>query len=346
MIWRKLFGRERTVLPAGSDTIVLLDAADTDAIEPFLRALEAKFGRVALATFGESPALEARPVFSLAPDEAELTLKKAGAQRIIIFGDAPLSAADIKVFRINARAAHEPREHCFTSDPQLADQLGGAMLTGDPLAGLASLPQLANGESCERFREQRQSGRWIGYFAGTGENEEPQAYKLFNRLIRHKMGLMLLAPFAPERCEPVYRDAIKYRLQTIRHNRLSTSFVPIKTRVYYIEEDAPRNALYACADWVVPGGSLSLESVVEPDIIAPILHARPLVLGEAVKMTPLIRAALRDDIIDRAADEEQLFECLKAIIDDPDRARERAQRAKAWLQAQVGALERVLAAID
>lgn len=347
MIWRKLFARERAALPAGTQTVVLIDAGDADLIEPFVRAIQAKLGAVAVATFDDAPALEQRQIYRVDADALSQTLKKAGVQRLIVFGDAVVSAPGTQVFRINAGgAAMNPHERCFVSEPEIARQHKEAMLTGDPLAGLAALPEIAHDESCERFREQRQSGRWIGYFAGTGENEEAQAYKLFNRLIRHKMGLMLLAPFARERCEPVYRDAIKYRLQTIRHNRLSTSFVPIKTRVYYIEEEAPRNALYACADWVVPGGSLNEESNVEPDIVTPMLLARPTVLGYAAKTTPLIRAALRAGIIDQPADEEQLFERLKAIIDEPDQARQRAQRAKSWLHAQAGALERVVTAID
>lgn len=335
------------MLPVGMQALVVIDAADANLIEPFARAIEAKLGPVAVATFGQAPALGQPQIYSLAPAELGREMETSGVQRLIVFGDTVLPRLGVKVFRVNARAAAtSPHERCFVSDPELAERLEDAILTGDPLAGLAALPEMTLDETCERFREQRQSGRWIGYFAGTGESEETQAYKLFNRLIRHKMGLMLLAPFGPERCEPVYRDAIKYRLQTIRHNRLSTSFVPIKTRVYYIEEESPRSALYACADWVVPGGTLSEESAVEPDIVTPMLLERPLVIGYAHRSTPLLRAAVRAGVIDKAADEEQLFEWLKAIIDAPEQARQRAQRAKAWLRAQAGALERVVAAID
>ena len=348
MIWRKLLGRERAALPVGITNLILIDPVDVGFVGPFKQALEAKLGASAIVTLADRPATSGADVLSIALADLAREIKKSGAQRLLVFGDCALPELELPTFRINARTCSQrAHERCLIADPALSPQLPDAILTGDPLAGVQNLPEVSiDPEICERFREQRQSGRWLGYFAATGEDEEPLAYRLFNRLIRHKMGLMLLAPFAAERCEPVYRDAIKYRLQTIRHNRLSTSFVPIKTRVYYIEEDVPRNALYACADWVVPGGTLSDASSVDVDLVTPILLERPLVVGYAAKPTPLLRAAQRAGVINQTEDEEQLFSQLKAIIDEPERAHAQALRAKAWLNAQAGALKRVIAAID
>lgn len=349
MIWRTLFGRRPAGLPAEVKSLLLVEAGEIDLIAPFARSLQDKFGDVGIAALGPG-GNAAYPVVQLDETNAAQRVEKMSVDRIIAVGDrcVALLPAGVKAYAVNAtRAPSRPLRGVFLADPALTVSLPNATVSGDPLADVTEVPLPAQDQgACERFKEQRDGKRWIGYFAATGYNEEDRAYLIFNRLIRHKMGLMVLAPRDPARCEPVYRESIKYRLQTIRHNRLSTSFVPIKTRVYYVEEEAPRNAMYACCDWVVVGGTLDDGAAVMPDIVTPIQAGRPVVIGPAGNSTPLTRAAVRAGVILAAHNFEALFDLLKEIIDAPSPAGERAERARAWLQAQPGAIARIVRAID
>lgn len=185
-------------------------------------------------------------------------------------------------------------------------------------------------ELCNRFKEQREAKRWVGYFANLHEGEDPVAYKLFGALMRFKMGLMILAPDQPERYEPVYRDSLKYHLQTIRHGRLATSFAPLKTRVYFIETPGAMDAFYACADFCVPGGTLGGGPV---DLITPIRAGCPLVLGPAMPSNALKRGLLEAQGAVAAESLEQVVELAKIWIADPAAAKAHAERAAAWLAA-------------
>jgi len=183
---------------------------------------------------------------------------------------------------------------------------------------------------CERFKEFRDRGRLVVYFPNTHADEEPEAYAVFLALMRVRMGLMILAPDQPERFEPVYRDAIKYHLQTIRHSRLFTSFVPIKTRVYFVETAGVRDDFYACADFCIPGGSLVGGPV---DLASPIEAGCPIVLGPkasdaASKALVAAGAALQADSI------AAIPELAKAWLTDPGAAQEAARKARAWWQSR------------
>lgn len=348
-MWRSLFGRAASGLPAQVKTLLLVEAAECDLVEPFARSLHDKFGDVGIAVLG-SGGNAAYPTVHLDETQAAQSIGKMTVDRIVAVGDrcAALLPDRGNCYVVNAtRIPRSSVRRLFVSDPALTKALPGSVLGGDPLAHMTAPPPAPPDQSaCERFKEQREALRWVGFFAATGHNEEERAYLIFNRLIRHKMGLMVLAPRDPARCEPVYRESIKYRLQTIRHNRLSTSFVPIKTRVYYVEEEAPRNAMYACCDWVVVGGTLDDNAAVLPDIVTPMQAGCPVVIGPAGNNTPFIRAAVRAGVILTAHDPEALYDRLKEIIDTPSLAGQRAERARAWLDAQPGAIARIVKLID
>jgi 3-deoxy-D-manno-octulosonic-acid transferase len=140
----------------------------------------------------------------------------------------------------------------------------------------------------------------------------------------------------------VYRDAIKYSLPIIRHNRLMTSYVPRKNRVYYVEDAETRAALYPCADLVIPGGSL-VAGAEAPDLITPLLREVPVLLGPHGGDHPLTRAAAQAGVVSAAEDIASLPVLAEALLGDPLQCRNQARTARAWLERQVGALERVLA---
>ncbi len=344
-------------LPDGvrGSTLLLADAATLSRAGEFIVALQAKFHNIALAVTDRTDSASAYPSLQLPEDlsAAAERIKKIQPQRLIVLGLSgtyrPVAiAANCPVFWINARdaAVVDPKYRIVTT-AQPIRELPDAIVTGDPYAELSRLPAITvDTEICKRFKEQREGDRWLGYFAATGEAEEDQAYALFNRAIRHKMGLMLLAPRDPARCEPVYRESIKYRLQTIRHRRLSTSFVPIKTRVYYIEDPQPLESLYACADFVVAGGTLDAQAKNDPDIVTPILSGKPVIVGGAHRRQPLIAAAVEAGVVLTGSDSETLFGCIKTLIDQPEQGATLAARAREWLDRQVGATARVLSLID
>ncbi|NOT17796.1 MAG: hypothetical protein HOP20_06995 [Sulfuriferula sp.] len=340
-------------LPAGvtNATLVVTDAATLARAEQFINALQNKFRNVAIALTDATATPPALPHLQL-PDDltaAAQRITKSQPQRLIILGlgeqHLPLAqAATCPRYWLNARDANIALAGCALISTSNADtHITGALALGDALVDLTSLPHIASDtEICLRFKEQHESERWLGYFAATGEDEEDTAYALFSRAIRHKMGMMLLAPRDPARCEPVYRESIRYRLQTIRHARFSTSFVPLKTRVYYIEHAEPIASLYGCVDFVVVGATLNQNAKNTPDIITPILHNRPVIVGTAHRENPLLAAAITAGIVWAGEDNEQIFTHIKTIIDTPELGQQRAEKARAWLNLQVGAMTRVL----
>lgn len=343
-------------LPQGiiNSSLLVTDAATLAQAGAFINALDTKFHNLAIALIDPALTPPSFPHVLLAKDPAAASgiIKKIQPQRVIMLGLAGDYASLIQgltcpCYWVNAQDAAAGNAGCqAVTTAHAGIKLANAQVTGDPLTALDSLPAMTTDtQLCERFKEQHESGRWLGYFAATGENEEDIAYALFSRAMRHKMGLMLLAPQDPARCEPVYRESIKYRLQTIRHQRFSTSFVPIKTRVYYIEQAQPLAKFYACVDFVVAGASLHEDAKNLPDIISPILHGKPVLVGPAHRQLPIITAAIKAGVVLDGIDNEQLFTHIRTLIDDPAYASELAQRARAWLDMQVGATGRVLALI-
>lgn len=342
-------------LPEGvaGSTLVVGTGAVLDQAGPLLAGLSRKFGQVAVGVVGAPDYMGSLPTVHLPdkPKAAEGILRRIKAARLVLVSlggeHAPLvAAAGCPAYWINVSDWEGAQTDCkaFTvAHAALKETIPDAVLTGDPLLDLRSLPEVEREpEICERFKEQRDGGRWVGYFAGTGEDEEEEAYPIFNRLIRHRMGLMVLAPRDQNRCEPVYREAIKYRLQTIRHRRLSTSFIPIRTRVYYVEDAEPLEALYRCVDFVVAGGTVHRNATNRPDIISPILHGKPVVVGPAHRDDPVVRAAVEAAVVLAGESSDEVFERARHLLDEPEQGRRLAERARDWLESQVGALDRVL----
>ena len=357
MGWLSLFGLNS--LPKGVEgaTLVVGNGATLNVAGELLGALQTKFGNVALAAAGSPAYAGTLPVFNLPErmEKAAELVRKSRPQRLIMLGMegrfmSMADAAGCPVFWINVadwEAAQTDSKVLMVADPQLHQVIPGAVTTGDPLVNLQALPAVdADTTICQRFKEQHEGDRWIGYFAATGEDEEEEAYAIFNRLIRYKMGLMVLAPRDQARCEPVYRESIKYRLQTIRHNRLSTSFVPLKTRVYYIEEPEPLAGLYGCVNFVVAGGTMHAHAQNAPDLITPMLRGVPVIVGPAHRDDPLVRAAVAAKVVLAAADSNEIFEHARYLLENPHEGARIAGHASAWLNAQVGALDRVLALIE
>lgn len=340
-------------------TLLIGDSATLAQAHGLLVGLQTRFGRVASAGFDAPPATPSTHAVPYVPLPAHpRALRRALARlapvRLILLGDIPhvetiAAATRAPLFWVNVprQVTEMSRAQALLSaDPASVTHTAGAELTGDPLLGIAQLPEPAGiDDLCERFRAHRKAGRWIGYFAATGVGEEAIAYGTFFTLIRRKMGLLALAPRDGERYEPVYREALKYHLPTNRHNRLSTSFVPIKSRVYYIEDPQTLMAFYRCADFVVAGGSLSETAGHTPDILTPLSLACPVIVGP-VRRDPMVRAAIAAGAIIGVDDEPALVEAAHRLLSDETLSRRLSEQGRQWAQAQSGALERVLLRIQ
>ena len=347
-----ILGFNRIPPSARAATLVIAAPETLPTAYDFLAALRQKFGPVVLAGFASNQHASEFTYVQLPRSDSSLrrALQRLAPQRLIVLGEtqhvSTLQAIECPRFWINAPRKEETDPQLWNliavTDPSMLVDMPHALLTGDPLLELPSLPQLtADNEICARFRDHREAGRWIGYFAATGMGEETIAYATFFALTRRKMGLLVLAPHDPARYEPVYRDAIKYHLPTNRHNRLSTSFVPIKSRVYYIEDPDTLKSMYACADFVVVGGTLCPESTAEPDVVTPTLLGVPTLVGP-VRNSGVVRAAVRAGAVAAADNDSALVDLAFELLTDPARCEQQIARARAWVRAQFGARERVL----
>ena len=358
MSLRQLLSAARIPPGITGATLVIGEGAVLNGAGPFLARLKERFGPVAVGVVDDTPYGGEHPAVELphAHGAGLKRLRRIRPPRMIFLGradrrfDLASAAGECPRYWINARDREVLETGCrrvTVADHRHHRALPGTELTGDPLLGLDTLPPAPSDDSlCDRFRELRSRDAWISYFAATGEGEEAVAYGVFFELARRRQGLLVLAPFDPQRYEPVYRDALKYHLPTNRHSRLMTSYVPHSTRVYYVEEPRVLAGLYYCVDFTVAGGTLRAEARNAPDLIAPMLCDTPVVVGPARRDHPLVAAAVSAAVIASAGDSEELVNVCADLAEHPDRRRELADAARVWLAGQVGAAGRVMDLIE
>lgn len=332
---------------------VLIAPADTLAVATlFLRKLEQRIGRLAVGVAGTGEYAGPWPHWSLPTASARQQLVKLAPARLILLGRVPggvelARGATCPVCWINAEgtdAAHSAAQVITLRRAEDQAALPTGVLTGDPLLNIDALaPAPSDASLCERFKEFRERDQWVVYFAATGEEEEPLAYASFFQLLHRRAGLMVLAPHDPARYEPVYRAAILYRLPTNRHVRFITSYVSYKTRVYFIEEPAALNAMYACADVVIVGGTLHTAARNAPDLVTPLSRGRATIVGLAHRDDPLVRAALEAGVVIGANDVEGLVKAVEPLLTDAAKRAQLGARGQTWIAQHAGAAERVLA---
>lgn len=332
--------------------LVIAEAIDLNGAEPFLQALEQTIGPLALGLLNNASYTGDRPCVALPKTRGadRKRIKRLRPKRLIAIGRADerfslIRAQNTPKYWINAQHPETADTGCqqiYVSDAQQKAQIPGAQLSGDPLLGLQSLPPSPEKTTlCERFKEFREREQWVIYAAATGIDEEALGYGLLFELLRKKTAVMILSPRDPARYEPVYRDAIKYSLPTIRHNRLITSYVPNKNRVYYVEDPQTLHSMYACADIVLAGGTLHPSAQDKPDLITPIQAGVPILVGPRHD-DPWVQAALRAQIVMSGQDSTDLGECARTLLENPDQHKDLLSRAQQWLTAQVGAQEKIL----
>ncbi len=343
-----LFHRNKISAEHVGRCAIVLNNADVNAATHLIAAIEAKFGPVVLLL--AQPYAGAHAHYRFDAKNAAPVLRGLSPQRIVVVGEI-----DARLFRtqqaplywLNASRTPEAATRAITvASQRQADAIEHAVITGDPLLDIATSPGVAApSEFCERFKEFSERQRWVGYFAATGDGEEDAAYLTFMQLSRKNMGILVLAPHDPARYEPVYRDAIKYRLPTNRHARLITSYIPHKTRVYYIEDATALHAMYACADFVVVGGTLSASAAHAPDVLTPLQMGKAAIVGPQ-RQDRLVHAALAADVLMAADDVNGIVDAAQRLIAEPNLRAQYVARASTWLQIQERAVENVMQVIE
>lgn len=341
------FWPRKAPLPAALWVVATHKAAA--AADRFLTALAAGLpGRLALLFLDQGDYQGPYPWALLPGLDPQRILRHLEPARLLFLDDdrrarALAASATCPAWWINGSAPDLlALGHVTVASAKESEAIGGGILTGDPLVDWPVAEALASDESfCSRFRAVRAAGRWVAYFAATSAGEEALAYQTFLALAARSGGLLALAPLAAARHEEVYREAIKYNLLTIRQRRLMTSEVPPKTRVYYIEDEAARSAMYSCADVVFVGGTFN----GGPVEIAPALAAGPLVIVGPKGRDPLVTAAVRAEVVSACDGGKALaLEAAALLSDAPRRALQRAAMRE-WVCLQAGARDRVVSAV-
>ncbi|WP_018873657.1 hypothetical protein [Thioalkalivibrio sp. ALJ16] len=295
------------------------------------------------------PGLEV-PALALPPALAEERLPRLQPRAVLVIGaasDLGSALARLEAPRIWVNAAGEAPagvDWALILAARADAAPASAEVIGDPIAGAVTLPEMpaCDPAFCERFREYHEKGWPILLAPNTGPGEEAFAFAVLFAVLQKTAAILMLAPADPARHEPVYRDAIKYSLPIIRHNRFMTSFVPRKNRVYYIEDAETLQAAYNCADITLPGGTLAA-SETPPDLGLPLVHGSAVICGPAAHeqhpdaATRLRMAAEHTGLVARGEDPEQVArEVLARLSEGVDREARR-QALAAWQARQAGA---------
>ncbi|WP_018935101.1 hypothetical protein [Thioalkalivibrio sp. ALJ24] len=359
----------RSVPSAGiGRTVIIAPRRELEAAGEWLSELQQAIGPLLLGVSDAARDAEARipglpddlPALALSGELAPARLSRLRPRALVLLGPCELTGTALNGPRVPVAwvNATGPAPEGVTFATVLAARDGSAPAeldaetVGDPVAGPVELPEIETPDHdfCERFDEYRQRGHPILLAPNTGPGEEAFAFAVLFAVLRRTAALLLLAPADPDRHEPVYRDAIKYSLPIVRHNRFMTSFVPRKNRVYYIEDPQTLEMAYACADVTLPGGTLAATGT-PPDLARPLASGSAIVTGPAASgesaqtEARLRRAAEVTGLIRRGEDPEAVAAAILATVKagsvtDPDTP---ADRLSAWQQRQAEARDRVAA---
>ncbi|WP_018142038.1 MULTISPECIES: hypothetical protein [unclassified Thioalkalivibrio] len=339
--------------------LILAPGATLQAATDWLHELANQVGPVALGATdcGHDREVEglvaSLPALAMTPDLAASRLARLSPRAVLVLGSQDIAALGHVLMSIQAPCiwinAEGPGPEGAEWSAVFTTRAGAtptdiAQVIGDPIAGAVDLPAAPGGDDafCERFREYHEKGHPILLAPNTGPGEEAFAFAVLFAVLRKTAAILLLAPADPERHEPVYRDAIKYSLPIIRHNRFMTSFVPRKNRVYYIEDPETLRAAYTCADITLPGGTLAA-SETPPDLGLPLACGSAVICGPAAHerhpdaATRLRMAAEHTGLVARGEDPEAVAAEVLARLDEGIDHEARRQRLDEWQARQAHA---------
>jgi len=191
-----------------------------------------------------------------------------------------------------------------------------------------------------QLREQWQAEQrpvWIA--ASTHEGEDALVLEAHRQLLEvHGDALLILVPRHPERFNAVH-ELCREQFATVR--RSSGDAVDGQTRVLLGDTMGELLFLYALADIAFVGGSLVATGGHNP--LEPAALALPVIMGPHVFNFLEISAMLRDAGALQAVDDaEGLAAAVRRLVELPQDARRMGEAGRAVMQANQGALQRLL----
>ena len=177
----------------------------------------------------------------------------------------------------------------------------------------------------------------------TVDDEEPMLLQAFvNVLASHPRAAMILAPRHPERFGEVAKLLEQLGIRFWRRSLWSGD--PIVGGVLLIDTIGELAALYALADIAFVGGSLVPRG--GHNIIEPALHCVPIVVGNHTENFRDIISLFQSGDAVRVVGPAELPLVLMELISNPAERIALGRRAGETLQAQMGATQRTLQALE
>ena len=234
---------------------------------------------------------------------------------------------------ILAQSQLDAERFVATGAPAEAVQVGGN-LKYDFEPGSAELPGPV-AELLERLRPE------VVLAAGsTREDEEALVAEAFRRIVESRpRSLLVVAPRHPPRFDEAYEALRASGLPVLRRSQLpAEGSLPA---ILLLDSLGELPSLYARATAVFVGGSLN--GWGGHNVLEPALYGKPVVVGPFMQnFREIADRLLAEDAmvqIDRA---EALAPAWQELLDDPRRAAEIGERARAVAEAERGATERTV----
>lgn len=197
-------------------------------------------------------------------------------------------------------------------------------------------------------------GRILGLGAGervivagsTHEGEEAIALAAFRELSAEFPDLVLvIAPRHPERFDAVAEELRRAGAEIERRTELEKRGGGRKARVVLLDTIGELLAVYGFADAVFVGGSFAPRG--GHNVLEAAALRKPVLYGPRMENFTEIAAALEEaDAARRVFEPAGLAPAMRGLLADPEAARRMGERGRAVLEANRGATERNLAAIE
>ncbi len=199
-------------------------------------------------------------------------------------------------------------------------------------------------ERAAALREHWQaSGRPVWIAASTHEGEDPIILDAHRQVLAsHADALLILVPRHPERFNPVFESSVQQGFASVR--RSSGQAITAQHQVLVGDTMGELLFLYALADSAFVGGSLVANG--GHNLLEPAALAKPVLSGPHLFNFQEIAAMLREaNALIEVDDAAGLAVAVRQLIELPQDARRMGVAGLAVMQANQGALERLLTAL-
>ena len=194
-------------------------------------------------------------------------------------------------------------------------------------------------ERGERFRALFGAGRAIWVAGSTREGEEALLLDAFARMSPDDSTLLVIVPRHPQRFDEVAALAAERGFKVAR--RSADAPVDPDVRVVVGDSMGEMLAYYAAADVVIVGGSLL--AFGGQNLIEACALGRPVIVGpHTYNFEEAAKGAIRAGAAVRVRDANEALEAARAIAGDAARRDEMGRKAREFVAAHRGAVERLV----